>query len=79
MLRILLDLYHFSDFLALSAIYTPLVRPHKKYVFVLGRNSMPNNREQSVLMEKRLFILRVSFAYCEIESHPLFRNPIQNP
>jgi hypothetical protein len=79
MLRILLDLYHFSDFLALSAICGLLVRPHRKNVFVLDRNSMPNNREQSLLMEKGLFILCVSSDYCKIESHPLFRNPIQNP
>jgi hypothetical protein len=79
MLRILLDFCHFPSVFVLSVICTPLVRPHRKYVFVLDRNSMPNNREQSVLMEKGLFILCVSSAYCEIESHPLFRNPIQNP
>jgi len=77
--QILLDLDHFSAFLALSAMATLLVRPHRKYVFVLNHNYMFNNRDRPVLMEKGLFIPRVSPSYCEPESHHLVRNPIQAP
>ena len=79
MLRIPLDLDHFSAFLVLSAIATLLVHPHRKYVFVLNRNSMLNNRDKPVLMKKNLFIPCVSSSYCEPESHHLVKSGIQNP
>jgi hypothetical protein len=79
MLRILLELHRFSDFLSVPAICILLVCPQSKYVFVLYSNSMLNNENGPVLLEIALFVPWVSSADGESEAHPLFRNPIQNP
>ena len=79
MLRILLDLYRFSDFLALSAICTLLVRPHSKYVFVLTSKGMLNNGNGPFLTGNELFIPGISSAYCVPGARHLVKNPIQNP
>ena len=79
MLWILLDLCHFSDLLALSAICPLFLCPHRKSVFVLACSSMLNNRNGSVLMKTGVFTPWLSFSYCESESQTFAKNPIQNP
>jgi hypothetical protein len=79
MLRILLDLCLFSGFSKHSAFCALFVCLHCKYVFVLDCSSMQNDRNGSVSMKTGVFILWVSFSFCESESQPFAKNPIQNP
>jgi hypothetical protein len=79
MLRILLDFRPFSGFLKHSVRCALFVCPHRKSVFVLDCSSMLNNRNGSVLMKTGVFVSWVSFSYCESESQPFAKNPIQNP
>jgi hypothetical protein len=79
MLRILLELYRFSGFLAVPVICMLLVCPHSKYVFVLMSKVMLNNGNGPVLTGKELFIPVISSTSCGPEAHHLVKKPIQNP
>ena len=79
MLRILPDLYPFSGFLKHYVLCALFVCPHKISVFVLDCGLMVNNRNGSDSMKTSVFIPWVSLSFCESESQPFAKNPIQNP
>ena len=79
MLRILPDLYPFSGFLKHSVLCALFVCPYKTSVFVLDCSLMVNNRNGSDSMKTSVFIPWVSLSFCESESQPFAKNPIQNP
>jgi hypothetical protein len=79
MLRILLELYRFSGFLAVPAICMLLVCPRSKYVFVSMSKGMLNNDNEPSLTRNELVVPGISSTYCEPRAHHLVKNLIQNP
>jgi len=79
MFRILLELCPFSSFLKSFDICALFVCSYRKSVFVLDGNLIRNNRNGSSLIKTEVYIPRFSLSYCEFESQPSVKNPIQNP